>query len=84
MRSTLPSRTSAMVLRMAAASETDNPYYKGMDAYQILEVPRTADKKEIKAAYRKGEMYDCRQVGTMHHELKHGTTIIFSNCKVAP
>lgn len=29
-------------------------YYKGMDAYQILEVPRSADKKGVKAAYRKG------------------------------
>ncbi len=32
---------------------SDNPYYRGLDAYQILECPRTADKKEIKAAYRK-------------------------------
>jgi hypothetical protein len=30
-------------------------YYKGMDAYQILEVPRSADKKGVKAAYRKGK-----------------------------
>lgn len=32
---------------------SENPYYKGMDAYQILEVPRTADQAEIKKAYRK-------------------------------
>eukprot|EP01039_Chlorochromonas_danica_P002452 gene2452-2687_t len=31
----------------------NNPYYKGMDAYQILGVPRSATKKEIKAAFRK-------------------------------
>jgi DnaJ-class molecular chaperone len=24
-----------------------------MDAYQVLEIPRTADKKDIKAAYKK-------------------------------
>jgi molecular chaperone DnaJ len=36
-----------------STKEDDNPYYKGLDAYQILECPRTADKKEIKAAYRK-------------------------------
>lgn len=35
------------------STETDNPFYKGMDAYQILEVPRSADKKAIKSAYRK-------------------------------
>jgi hypothetical protein len=35
-------------------SADDNPYYKGMDAYQILGVSRDADKKTIKAAYRKG------------------------------
>ncbi len=28
-------------------------YYKGMDAYQILEVPRSASKAEIKSAYKK-------------------------------
>ena len=33
--------------------DKDNPYYKGMDAYQILEVPRTATKAEIKKAYKK-------------------------------
>jgi len=31
----------------------DNPYYQGLDAYQILEVPRTADAKDIKSNYRK-------------------------------
>ena len=31
----------------------ENQYYNGMDAYQILEIPRSADKKEIKAAYKK-------------------------------
>lgn len=28
-------------------------YYPNMDAYQVLEIPRTADKKEIKAAYKR-------------------------------
>ena len=36
-------------LKMSSSEE----YYKGLDAYQILEVPRNADKKAIKAAYRK-------------------------------
>ena len=36
------------------SSSNDNSYYQGMDAYQILGVPRNADKKTIKAAYRKG------------------------------
>jgi molecular chaperone DnaJ len=30
-----------------------NPFYKGQDAYQILDVPRGADKKDIKSSYRK-------------------------------
>lgn len=38
-------------LRMAGADE--NPFYKGLDAYQILEIPRTSTKKDIKTAYRK-------------------------------
>jgi hypothetical protein len=37
-----------------ASNDQDNPYYKGQDAYQILDVLRSADKKTIKAAYRKG------------------------------
>lgn len=45
-----PQRT-ATALRMAASTESS--YYKGMDSYQILEIPRTADQKEIKTAYRK-------------------------------
>ena len=36
-----------------SSKQDDNPYYRGQDAYQILEVPRTADKNEIKKAYRK-------------------------------
>jgi molecular chaperone DnaJ len=35
------------------ASSTDNPYFKNMDSYQILEIPRSASMKEIKTAYRK-------------------------------
>jgi molecular chaperone DnaJ len=35
------------------ASATENNYFKGLDSYQILEIPRSADLKEIKAAYRK-------------------------------
>ena len=38
-------------------SSNDNSYYQGMDAYQILGVPRNADKKTIKAAYRKGTFH---------------------------
>ena len=34
-------------------SSSDNPFYNGMDAYQILEIQRGADKKEVKSAYRK-------------------------------
>ena len=34
-------------------ASNDNPFYNGMDAYQILEIPRSADKKEIKSAYKK-------------------------------
>jgi molecular chaperone DnaJ len=34
-------------------SDTGNNYYAGMDAYAILEVPKSATKKEIKSAYRK-------------------------------
>ena len=28
-------------------------FYKGKDAYGVLEVPRSADQKQIKSAYRK-------------------------------
>lgn len=31
----------------------ENPYYEGLDAYEILGVPRTADRAAIKAAFRK-------------------------------
>ena len=48
------SGVSSTQLHMAGSSDSGNQYYKGMNAYQILEVPRTADKKTIKAAYRKG------------------------------
>jgi hypothetical protein len=34
-------------------SEADNPFYRGMDAYQILEIPKTATKRDVKSAYRK-------------------------------
>ena len=37
-------------LSMAANSEQ---YYQGKDAYQILEIPRESDSKQIKSAYRK-------------------------------
>ena len=40
-------------LLMAKGDGDTNPYYKGQDAYQILEVPRGADKKDIKTSYRK-------------------------------
>ena len=40
-------------LLMAKGDGDTNPYYKGQDAYQILEVPRGADKKDIKSSYRK-------------------------------
>lgn len=35
------------------SSSDGNSYYNGMDAYQILECPRSATSKEIKSAYRK-------------------------------
>lgn len=41
------------VLKMSKETTDANPYYRGFDAYQILECPRTADKKELKSAYRK-------------------------------
>jgi len=34
-------------------SSKGDDYYAGKDAYQILEIPRSADAKEIKSAYRK-------------------------------
>jgi len=34
-------------------SSTSTDFYAGLDAYQILEVPKNADMKEIKSAYRK-------------------------------
>ena len=40
-------------LCMSSKESDTNPYYKGQDAYQILEVPRGADKKDIKSSYRK-------------------------------
>ena len=45
--------------RMALSSgtgdsmNTENPYYVGMSAYEILGVKKGADKKVVKAAYRK-------------------------------
>lgn len=47
----VPRRRSLLM----SSNDPNNPYYKGMDAYQILGIPRDADKKTIKAAYRKGE-----------------------------
>lgn len=32
----------------------EDEYYAGMDAYEILNVPRTADIATIKKAYKKG------------------------------
>ena len=46
-------RHSITRLRMSSKDSDTNPYYKGQDAYQILEVPRGADKKDIKSSYRK-------------------------------
>ena len=43
-------RRASTALRMTS---TENPYYQGMDSYQILGVPRSANLKEIRAAYRK-------------------------------
>ena len=40
-------------LAMSSKDSDTNPFYKGQDAYQILEVPRGADKKDIKSSYRK-------------------------------
>ena len=46
-------RQRVVELFMSSKDSDNNPYYKGQDAYQILEVPRGADKKVIKSAYRK-------------------------------
>ena len=35
------------------SSSSENPYYIGLNAYQILQVARTANKQDIKSAYRK-------------------------------
>ena len=43
-------RRSSTTLRMTS---TENPYYQGMDSYQILGVPKSASIKDIRAAYRK-------------------------------
>ena len=40
-------------LKMSSKSDDSNPYYKGMDAYQVLEIPRSANKNDVKKAYRK-------------------------------
>ena len=32
---------------------TENPYYVGMNAYEILNIEKGADKKAVKSAYRK-------------------------------
>ena len=42
---------TSSALFMAAVSEND--FYKGKDCYEVLEIPRSADAKEIKSAYRK-------------------------------
>ena len=39
--------------RLSLSMSTGDDFYPNMDAYQVLEVPRSADKKDIKAAYRK-------------------------------
>lgn len=49
--------SSASALFMAAVG--DNEFYKGQDCYQVLDVPRSADAKTIKSAYRKA-------IGTWH------------------
>lgn len=44
----------SMTLHMSSGEgSSSNPYYQGMDAYQILEVPKGSDKKAVKSAYRK-------------------------------
>lgn len=50
--SAYPSSGASSRLYMSSASD-NNPYYKGMDSYAILEIPKSADKKEIKSAYKK-------------------------------
>lgn len=45
-------RSRGLALHMSTSDST-NSFYKGMDAYQILEVPRGSDKKAVKSAYRK-------------------------------
>ena len=43
----------SFALRMSEQSSSDNPYFKGQDAYAILGVAKQATKKDIKTAYRK-------------------------------
>ncbi len=45
-------RTRSLVME-AKTNGGETPYFKGLDAYGILGLTRTASKKEIKAAYRK-------------------------------
>jgi molecular chaperone DnaJ len=42
-----------MKLMMSGATDAQEKYYKGQDAYQILGTTKNADQKEIKKAYRK-------------------------------
>ena len=41
------------LLQMSSKGDDQNPFYKGMDAYQILELPKGSSGPEIKKAYRK-------------------------------
>lgn len=52
-RSSSSPRAPSLRLEMAAGDGDSNPFYKGQDAYQILEIPKNADKKDIKSAYKK-------------------------------
>lgn len=38
-------------------AQNEEEYYAGMDAYEILGVPRTSDMATIKKAYKKGKRW---------------------------
>jgi DnaJ-class molecular chaperone len=47
------SRLSFAQFATPQPNEADNPYYKGMDAYQILGIGRDAEEGQIKKAFKK-------------------------------
>eukprot|EP01036_Dinobryon_divergens_P025304 gene25304-33833_t len=46
-------QSTCRVIKTRLYQKSGDDFYPNMDAYQVLEIPRTADKKDIKSAYRK-------------------------------